>query len=171
MPAIHSRAALILTSAAVVSLLVSGPLWRAFGPLVVINFTDSLPHGFYLVRSKAPKQREIAAFYLPRHVARQYRDRTWLIPNALFLKPVAILPGTRLCWKAHRMLANDRKIATLKDFDARGLPLHYPRGCLTLKYNEISVISTFSKNSFDSRYFGPIQRSSVIGTATPILTW
>ena len=171
MPAIHSKAALILTSVVVVSLFVSGPLWRAFGPLLVINLTDSLPHGFYLVYSKAPKQGEIAAFYLPKHVTRQYRDRTWLIPNALFLKPVAFLPGTRLCWKAHRILANDRKIATLKDFDARGLPLRHPRGCLTLKYNEIFVISTFSKNSFDSRYFGPIQRSSVIGTAAPILTW
>ncbi len=171
MLAIHSKAALILTSFVIVSLLVSGPLWRAFGPLILINHTDSLPRGFYLVRSRAPSQREIAAFYLPAHVAGQYRDRAWLIPGALFLKPVAFLPGTRLCWSAHRMLANSRKIATMKDFDARGLPLHHPRGCLTLKPKEIFALSTVSKDSFDSRYFGPIQRSSVIGTATPLLTW
>lgn len=171
MLAIHSKTALILTSFAVVSLLVSGPLWRAFGPLILINYTDSLPHGFYLVRSRVPRQQEIAAFYLPTPVAWQYRDRAWLIPDAIFLKPVAFYSGTRLCWRAHRMLANSRKIAILKNFDARGLPLRYPRGCLTLKSKEIFALSTFSRNSFDSRYFGPIQRTSVIGTATPLLTW
>jgi len=40
-----------------------------------------------------------------------------------------------------------------------------------LKRNEIFLLSDYNERSFDSRYFGPIDKSLIIGTIEPVLVW
>ncbi|MBZ0261949.1 MAG: S26 family signal peptidase [Hyphomicrobiales bacterium] len=55
--------------------------------------------------------------------------------------------------------------AKINDRSNRLLPVR--KGCRTLKSDEVFVLAKPS-NSFDSRYFGPMKRSQVIGTAITI---
>jgi type IV secretory pathway protease TraF len=43
--------------------------------------------------------------------------------------------------------------------------------CRPLLDDELFLLSTTNPASFDSRYFGPVSVSAVIGSAQPIWTW
>jgi type IV secretory pathway protease TraF len=43
--------------------------------------------------------------------------------------------------------------------------------CRRLSDGELFLLSTTNPASFDSRYFGPIAASAVIGAAHPLWTW
>jgi hypothetical protein len=51
----------------------------------------------------------------------------------------------------------------------RALP-HWS-ACRRLKAQEVFLLSSYSPFSFDSRYFGPVERASVMGRAVPLWTW
>jgi len=56
--------------------------------------------------------------------------------------------------------------------DAAGRPLHfYPLQNYVLGPNEVLLMSEYSPASFDARYFGPLQRTTIKGVITPLLTW
>ncbi|MFV0680803.1 S26 family signal peptidase, partial [Ottowia sp.] len=52
--------------------------------------------------------------------------------------------------------------------DRMGRPLPSWRQCRQLRADELFLLSTANPASFDSRYFGPINVSAVIGIAPPV---
>ena len=51
----------------------------------------------------------------------------------------------------------------------QGTPLvHFPFGAYT---DGVWAVSDFSRDSFDSRYFGPVESRAILFHATPVLTW
>lgn len=55
--------------------------------------------------------------------------------------------------------------------DRQGHPIkHYPFGHYRTTPTETWAVSWYCKRSFDSRYFGPIQRKDIVSYAKPILT-
>ncbi|MOA39652.1 Peptidase S26 [compost metagenome] len=59
-------------------------------------------------------------------------------------------------------------VATLLPADHLGRPLSSWQPCRRLADGELFLLSTTQPASFDSRYFGPLQASAVLGTAQPI---
>jgi type IV secretory pathway protease TraF len=57
-----------------------------------------------------------------------------------------------------------------RERDSRGRPLPSWQGCRVIDVGEIFVMNWQSVDSLDSRYFGPITASAVIGHALPIWT-
>ena len=56
-----------------------------------------------------------------------------------------------------------------KPYSQTGEPLsHYPFGRYT---SGLWAVSTFNRNSYDSRYFGPIEPSTVLYHLTPFWTF
>ena len=55
--------------------------------------------------------------------------------------------------------------------DRLGRRLPVWRQCRALHVDELFLLSTTNPASFDSRYFGPVTISAVIGTAQPLWTW
>jgi conjugative transfer signal peptidase TraF len=56
--------------------------------------------------------------------------------------------------------------------DAAGRPLHfYPLQNYILGPNEVLLMSEYSAASWDARYFGPLQATTIESVITPILTW
>lgn len=56
--------------------------------------------------------------------------------------------------------------------DTEGRVLHHhalPR--TTLHDNQLLLMSDYSPQSFDGRYFGPVDRSTVISTVRPLWVW
>jgi type IV secretory pathway protease TraF len=69
------------------------------------------------------------------------------------------------------ILIDGRPVARIHQLDGAGRPLPHWNGCRTLERNEVFLLSRYSTDSFDSRYFGPIDRSAVIGKVIPLWTW
>ena len=136
---------------------------------IVINDTPSLPEGFYQKTSRPVGKGSFVLFRLPpgELSARPYARRT-------LLKQVVAVAGDRVSIDAvgvrvnGRLLVNSTQLAVDRD----GAPL--PRLALTdyrLREDEVLAMSTYNPRSFDGRYFGPVERGSILAVVEPRLTW
>jgi type IV secretory pathway protease TraF len=67
-----------------------------------------------------------------------------------------------------RLRINGRDRAPIAVRDSCGVTLPRWTGCRRLGTSELFVFSDRVPNSFDSRYFGPIDRTSVVGVYKPV---
>lgn len=139
-------------------------------PRLIWNITASVPIGLYVLSPEMPRIDEIVAVHVPVHARQLAEDRRYLPASALLLKPVAAMPGDRVCNWQRRIVINGRvrAMAAYRDGEQRFMPTW--QGCRRLQTSEIFVLSP-SKDSFDSRYFGPIRRDAIVGVARPIVTF
>ena len=163
-------AGVIATSAAVVALLFLFSTGRQRTPRIIWNISPSVPVGVYVLDIGILRIGDRVALHLPPRARQIAVNRRYLPDGALLLKPIAAMAGDRVCrWQAH-VLINGRvqAKAALRDSARRLLPTW--QGCRLLRPEEIFVLSP-SSGSFDSRYFGPIKSSAVIGIARPLITF
>ena len=59
-------------------------------------------------------------------------------------------------------------VATVLRVDGMGRPLLAWPSCRRLRPGELFLLSTTNPASFDSRYFGPVRVSAVLGIAHPL---
>jgi type IV secretory pathway protease TraF len=95
--------------------------------------------------------------------------RGYLPAGALLIKPVAAASGDVVCRFGPLIKINARLRALAHGMDRRHRLLPRWRGCRYLTTSELFVLS-HAAGSFDGRYFGPIERGTVLGTAVPIWT-
>lgn len=133
---------------------------RAAGPLAIVNETPSIPRGLY-VRTPGPLAHgAVVAFAPPRRAratlaALGYPGDVWL------LKRVAARPGEAVTVAALPRLRTDR----------RGAPLPQAPDTLTLSDGEMFVLGDTGAQSFDSRYFGPVRITDVLGAYRLVWSW
>jgi type IV secretory pathway protease TraF len=132
---VQHRNFVLAMSAVAVAAMVMKPLFDPV-PLVIWNASNSVPIGWYFVAKRQPNLTEIAVIRLPE----------W----------VEIYASARGYLPLHTPL--------LKYLDTKHRMLPVWKGCRRLKSNEIFVLG-MHRDSFDSRYFGMISRTQVVGTA------
>ena len=147
------------------ALLVSSVLCT--GKRVVCNYTDSLPHGIYLICRGTVKKGDIVVFRPTGVAAKLIGERHYLRPDGFLMKHVAGLPGDSVCADRRYFRVAGTDYGERADCDSKGRPLPAYRFCGRLKVG-IIVASWGMKNSFDSRYFGPVERASIVGIAKPL---
>jgi conjugative transfer signal peptidase TraF len=161
----HWRAAFALACALAFVLLAKAFLQDR----LILNRTASIPRGVYwLSRGAAPERGELVAFPIPEHVRALFRERK-LVPSAFFSllsKPVAAVSGDHVCIRDERVFINEQLIATVSRVDSRGRDMPIAALCRELA-DEVFVLTDGA--SFDSRYLGPIPKTDVVGTLTPLL--
>lgn len=151
------------------SALTASPLVLRPVPRLLWNASASVPEGLYRVApGSGPRMGELAVVSLPAAVRRLAARRRYLPSNVPLLKPVAAVGGARVCATGRFILIADRIVAERRRRDAAGRPLPWWNGCRTLTDNEIFLLGTHRPDSFDGRYFGPLPRAAVIGTARPL---
>ena len=136
-------------------------------PLLIWNASDSVPVGLYLVRKHQPAIGEIAVIAPPDWVRLYASSRGYLPVDVWLLKPVFAASGSVICRVGAHVFVDGKPVARAKRFDSQKRILPVWKGCRALKSEEVFVLAK-PKNSFDSRYFGPINRDEVIGTAGPL---
>jgi type IV secretory pathway protease TraF len=94
--------------------------------------------------------------------------RGYLPLNRLLLKIVAASTGDVICRLGAGVWTGRHSGVWALRTDALGRPLPNWRGCRRLRANELFVLGTHS-GSFDSRYFGPINRQAVLTAVRPML--
>jgi type IV secretory pathway protease TraF len=165
MRALTSRGVLVIMTVMLFSatILVVATALRPF-PLVIWNASDSVPIGFYFVSKRQPQIGEIAVIVPPDWVRLYASSRGYLPFDVWLLKPVFSSSGSVVCRFGTHVFVDGKHVARAKILDGQKRLLPVWKGCRTLNLEEIFVLAK-PKNSFDSRYFGPIKRSDAIGTA------
>jgi conjugative transfer signal peptidase TraF len=157
----------VLGLAATVSVLALAADFTA-RPIMLFNITPSEPTGLYVETPDRPAQGRLIAFQAPA-AAFPYADgRLGYLRHTTLLKTVAASAGDEVCTLTGRLRINGRDRAPIAVHDGLGVPLPRWSGCRRLAANELLVFSSRVPNSFDSRYFGPVDRAAVIGVYTPI---
>jgi conjugative transfer signal peptidase TraF len=149
-------------------------LWRSL-PLV-FNWSPSVPMGLYW------RTRDRTAPYLAfcmsslveaQAIAHGYEPMRGKCPDrtAWILKP-NLRPAHAITLSRNGFVLDGRRLQNTAPLekDRSGHPLpHYPFGTYRTSPQEVWVVSTYSRRSYDSRYFGPIAASSVVFYARPVL--
>ena len=140
---------------------------KADAPVLLWNASASVPIGFYRLASRPPLRGALAVIRLPDPFRTLAETRGYLRARTLLIKPVAAGGGDIVCRDGLVITINGRAVAHGKAADALGRPLPVWSGCVILSADRVFVLSE-DPDSFDSRYFGPVERHHVLGTAVPV---
>ena len=142
---------------------------------VVYNPTDSVPRGWYRISSignvTSLHVGSIVLARLPADVAVFAAQRGYLPNGVPILKRVGAVAPQAVCVRGGTVLVDGRVVATARTHDGVHRPLQPWTRCRFLAEGELFLLSRMNPASFDSRYFGPIPASAVLGVARPLWTW
>jgi conjugative transfer signal peptidase TraF len=138
-------------------------------PALVWNTTRSAPVGVYRV---SPIGRtavgDLVAVRPCRALAAWLDQRGYLPAGALLIKRVAAVAPSRVCRAGAWVVVDNAPAAVAAMTDRRRRALPQWRGCRALQPSELFLLNA-APGSLDSRYFGPLPRSAVVGRLEPLL--
>ena len=144
-------------------------LWRDPPMLLLWNVTASAPIGLYrVISSRSLRRGDLVVIRPAAPLARFLAERGYLPLGAPLIKPLAALPGQRVCRAGDLVHIDGALVAKARSRDRRGRSLPVWRGCRTLLHGQVFVLNPAREDSLDGRYFGAVPVSSVIGLATPV---
>ena len=139
---------------------------------LVYNPSDSVPRGWY--RIGPPDSLHVGSIvlaHLPVKAATLAAQRRYLPLGIPLLKRIGARSPQRVCVQDHIVSIDGVAMATVLMADSHGRSVPVWQHCRPLFDGELFLLSMTNPASFDSRYFGPVDASAVIGSAQPIWTW
>jgi conjugative transfer signal peptidase TraF len=155
----------LFAAAAGVAALATGSLFirAGQGPDLLLNGSPSEPPGLYLRAQGPARAGAIIAFRTPA-AAFPYADRHMpYLHQRPLLKAVAAIAGDEVCTHGDTLAINGIARAAIQTRDQEGGVLPHWSGCRSLRADELFVFSARVPNSFDSRYYGPVNQRAVLG--------
>ncbi|PVY55492.1 MULTISPECIES: S26 family signal peptidase [unclassified Simplicispira] len=146
-------------------------------PRLIYNPSDSVAVGWYrveLIDHQADSQPQllavgsVALVRLPADAAALAAQRGYLPTRVPLLKRVGAVELQGACIVGRSVYIDGVPVAAVLPVDRMGRPLPSWQQCRQLRPGELFLLSATNPSSFDSRYFGPIPASTVIGVAHPI---
>tara|TARA_R110002110_G_scaffold55781_1_gene159080 strand:+ start:133 stop:627 length:495 start_codon:yes stop_codon:yes gene_type:complete len=131
---------------------------------IVYNASASAPIGFYWIDQVPVSLDDTILVRLPEHVRKLVESRQYLPPNVPLIKRVVGIDGYKICRRGQEILINSVTVAValIEDDQDRKLPVW--DGCIILGPDSFFLLQSHPK-SFDGRYFGPVDRTLIIGRA------
>ncbi|VVE82980.1 S26 family signal peptidase [Pandoraea sputorum] len=150
--------------------------WASFVsplPRLTYNPSDSVAVGWYRVdafdgHADSLPVGSIVLTHLPADTAALAARRGYLPLGIPLLKRVGAVAPQRVCIVGRSVHIDGVPVAAALPADRMGRPLRSWPQCRRLESGELFLLSATSPASFDSRYFGPIAASTVIGVAHPV---
>lgn len=139
-------------------------------PRVVWNASASAPLGLYWISYAAPARGDLVLAELPPDARRLADERGYLPAGIPLVKRVAAQGGDTVCADDETVSINGRPVAVRLARDRLGLALPAWTGCRALAEDELFLLIADAPGSFDGRYFGPVQRTAVMGRLVPLWT-
>ena len=137
-------------------------------PRVIWNASASAPIGFWRVDPHARfRTGDMVLARTPASVRDLAARRHYLPANVPLLKRIAARDGDDVCALGQEIFVNGRWIAERRTADRQGRPLPWWQGCELLRGGRVFLLMDAS-DSFDGRYFGPVDEEAVIGKAVPL---
>ena len=141
------------------------------------NPSDSVAVGWYRIdpfdsrTASLPRPLSVGSVVvttLPPDVAALAAQRGYLPVHVPLLKRVGAVAPQHVCIVAGQVRIDGVPSAAVLPADRLGRPLPSLQLCRRLEPGELFLLSVTNPASFDSRYFGPVSASAVIGIARPI---
>jgi conjugative transfer signal peptidase TraF len=154
--------------------------WASFAhpdPRLIYNPSDSVLVGWYRIdpmasaASRSPARVSVGStvlIHLPAGVAALASQRGYLPAHIPLLKRVGAVAPQHVCIVAGHVLIDGMPVARTLTVDRMGRPLLSWPECRQLARGELFLLSETNPASFDSRYFGPVSASAVVGVARPV---
>ena len=144
-------------------------------PRFVYNPSASVAPGWYRIerldRTGSLRVGSPLLVRLPADVAALAAQRGYLPSDVPMLKRVGALALQSVCVRDQTVRIDGAVVADVRLQDGVHRPLQAWGKCRTLLEGEVFLLSDTYPASFDSRYFGPVQVSAVLGIAHPLWTW
>lgn len=148
-----------------------------------INTSSSMPCGIWHIEpipAQITRGMIVTACLPPGPIARMALQRGYVglgdCPGGAepLLKPIAAIPGDVVQVTADGISVNGTPIPNAaplsRDGDGRSLPA-MPRGEYVVPPGSVWLLSSYSRDSFDGRYFGRIPMASIQSAARPVLVF
>jgi conjugative transfer signal peptidase TraF len=140
-------------------------------PRLIWNATPSAPVGLYRVEPATNIRRgDYVLAWLPAAARQLAAERGYLPADVPLVKRIAALAGDTICRERARITINGIAVATALQADSHGRALPHWSGCRTLGENEVFLLMPAVPDSFDGRYFGPVEATAIIGKLVPLWT-
>ena len=177
-PRAHLRARIVLAGLSACSL--AALAWASFMkplPRLIYNPSDSVAVGWYRIEPFDPRTASlprplsvdsIVLVPLPDRAAMLAAQRGYLPTRVPLLKRVGAVAPQHVCVFDALVWIDGVPMAAVRPADRLGRPLSSWPQCRRLRPGELFLLSVTNPASFDSRYFGPVSASAVIGIAHPV---
>ena len=160
---------LVTTLAASSAVAVSGP--NLASPALIWNASASVPIGLYRVQpDPQPKVDDIVVVRPPSDLVWFLAEGGYLPRGVPLLKHVAALGGQRVCRTGRALRIDGEHVGDALERDHRGRPLPTWQGCVVLSGAQVFLFNADRPDSLDGRYFGPLERNTIVGRAQPVWT-
>ena len=129
---------------------------------------DPLGHGAGLLPRPPPSSLRVGSIVLtslPADAAALAAQRGYLPAGVPLLKRVGAVAPQHVCIFDALVWIDGVPMATVRPADRLGRALPSWAQCRQLRHGEVFLLSSTNPASFDSRYFGPVSASAVIGVA------
>lgn len=178
LPRSRQHARLVLAGFAAVGL--AALAWAAFVqplPRLIYNPSNSVAVGWYRIEpfdlrtASLPRPLPVDSIVLvplPDRAATLAAQRGYLPTRVPLLKRVGAVAPQHVCIVAGQVRIDGVPSAAVLPADRLGRPLPSLQLCRRLEPGELFLLSVTNPASFDSRYFGPVSESAVIGVAHPV---
>ncbi len=154
---------LFLTAIPVLSLAIASAI--SLPKKLIYNASASAPIGFYWIDQERVSRGDYVFVRLPERAQKLVQERRYLPPNIPLIKRVVGVAGDKICRRGQEILINGVTVAVAQKSDSLGRELPKWQGCHILTKDAVFLLQDHPL-SFDSRYFGPIDRRLIIGRAT-----
>jgi len=140
-------------------------------PRLIWNVSASVPIGLYAVRpTGALRVTELVVVAPPKPLASFLSDRGYLPKGVPLLKRILALPGQTVCRADRTIIVDGLVMGDALERDRQGRPLPVWQGCRAVAPGEVFLMNWDVADSLDSRYFGALPASSIVGRAAPLWT-
>ena len=140
-------------------------------PHYIWNASNSVPIGLYRIQPASQLSVTELVAVQPPDLLAAFLDLNGYLPIGVpMLKRVLALPGQTVCRNGLTIAVDGIDIGNARERDGHGRPLPAWHGCRVIADGDVFVMNWQSAVSLDSRYFGPLPASAVIGKAVPVWT-
>jgi conjugative transfer signal peptidase TraF len=162
-------ATLLLTAFASVPL--GSAVFSDLPKMLIWNASASAPIGFYAVAPIENLQVPDLVVALPPPLIAAFLDARGYLPIGVpLLKRVLALSGQTVCRTGPDIIAYNAVIGRAQVRDRTGRLMPVWQGCRRIADDEVFLMNWDVPDSVDSRYFGPLPRTSILGRARPVWT-
>lgn len=146
------------------------PVFIHPAPRLVWNASASAPVGLYRVLPGKTVPGDLVLVHTPDSVRQFASERGYLPANVPLIKRIVAAGGDVACATGNVIFINGHAAAGRLVRDRIGRMLPGWSGCHRLDSSEVFLLMQGVTDSFDSRYFGPVPATMIIGRLAPLWT-
>jgi conjugative transfer signal peptidase TraF len=134
---------------------------------LIYNASASAPIGFYWLDHQPVERGDYVLVRVPERVRKLVEERGYLPASVPFIKRVVGADGDIICRRGETVSINGNPISRAEKADGLGRPLPDWQGCHILTEQTVFLLQDHPQ-SFDGRYFGPVDRRLIVGRVTKL---